>query len=85
MSLTLSGMPDRQKKRQSKTLCLSVYSPATALESLSSVALSSGQAKQITITLQNPSKRGVSFYFASDHRRLQPALSIADLVRASIK
>jgi hypothetical protein len=44
MSLTLSGIPDGQKKGQSKTLCPSVYSPASALESLSSVALSSGQA-----------------------------------------
>lgn len=47
MGLSLSGTPDGQswtKKRQSARLCPSVCSPAPALESLPSVALSSGQA-----------------------------------------
>jgi putative transposase len=54
MSLSHSGTPDgqsrkakgrsRKRKRQSHKLCPSVCSPVPALESLSSVALSSGQA-----------------------------------------
>ena len=46
-SLSLSGPPDgqeRQKERQSDLPCPSVRPPATALRSLSSVALSSGRA-----------------------------------------
>jgi len=46
MSLSLYGLPDGQlKERQSKTLCPSVQSPASALGSLSSGALSSGRVK----------------------------------------
>jgi hypothetical protein len=41
MSLSLYGVPDGQKKGQSAWPCPSVYSPAMALRSLSSVALSS--------------------------------------------
>jgi len=41
MSLSLYGVPDGQQKGQSAWPCPSVYSPATALGSLSSVALSS--------------------------------------------
>jgi putative transposase len=47
VSLSHSGTPDGQSKKrkgQSRKPCPSVCSPATALESLSSVALSSGQA-----------------------------------------
>ena len=45
MSLSLYGVPDGQKKEQSAWPCPSVYSPTTALGSLSSVALSSASAK----------------------------------------
>src|SRR6185503_18595968 len=41
MSLSLYGIPDGQQKGQSKVPCPSVYAPASALRSLSSVALSS--------------------------------------------
>src|SRR3954454_15433040 len=44
MSLSLYGVPDGQQKGQSQWPCPSVYSPATALGSLSSVALSSALA-----------------------------------------
>jgi hypothetical protein len=44
MSLSLYGVPDGQKKGQSELPCPSVYSPTTALGSLSSVALSSASA-----------------------------------------
>jgi hypothetical protein len=44
MSLSLYGVPDGQKKGQSDLPCPSVYSPTTALGSLSSVALSSAPA-----------------------------------------
>src|SRR5882762_1840966 len=45
MSLSLYGVPDGQKEKgQSASPCPSVYSPAPALGSLSSVALSSVQA-----------------------------------------
>ncbi len=45
MSLSLFGVPDGHKNNgQSKSPCPSVYSPAAALGSLSSVALSSEQA-----------------------------------------
>ncbi len=47
MSLSLYGVPEGQKNRgQSISPCPSVYSPAAALRSLSSVALSSAQADQ---------------------------------------
>src|SRR5690349_7078309 len=44
MSLSLYGVPDGQQKGQSAWPCPSVYSPTTALGSLSSVALSSALA-----------------------------------------
>src|SRR4051794_38093306 len=44
MSLSLYGVPDGQQKGQSAWPCPSVYSPTTALGSLSSVALSSAPA-----------------------------------------
>ncbi len=48
MSLSLFGVPDGHKNNgQSKSPCPSVYSPAAALGSLSSVALSSDQADSI--------------------------------------
>ena len=45
MSLSLYGVPDGQQKGQSTWPCPSVYSPTTALGSLSSVALSSAPAR----------------------------------------
>jgi hypothetical protein len=53
MSLSLYGVPDGQKKGQSDWPCPSVYSPTTALGSLSSVALSSAPAP---LTLAQPSR-----------------------------
>src|ERR1041384_6231306 len=44
MSLSLYGIPDGQQKGQSKMPCPSVHAPASALRSLSSVALSSAPA-----------------------------------------
>ncbi len=49
MSLSLYGVPDGQQKGQGVWPCPSVYSPATALGSLSSVALSSAPAP-LTLT-----------------------------------
>src|ERR1043166_4302106 len=46
MSLSLYGIPDGQHKGQSKVPCPSVYAPASALRSLSSVALSSAPARK---------------------------------------
>src|SRR5689334_6863142 len=46
MSLSLYGIPDGQQKGQSKVPCPSVYAPASALGSLSSVALSSAPARK---------------------------------------
>src|ERR1041384_7673345 len=46
MSLSLYGIPDGQQKGQSKVPCPSVYAPASALRSLSSVALSSAPASK---------------------------------------
>src|ERR1043165_268729 len=46
MSLSLYGIPDGQQKGQSKVPCPSVYAPASALRSLSSVALSSAPARK---------------------------------------
>ena len=46
MSLSLYGIPDGQQKGQSKLPCPSVYAPASALRSLSSVALSSAPASK---------------------------------------
>jgi len=53
MSLSLYGVPDGQQKGQSHWPCPSVYSPATALRSLSSVALSSAPAFE-TLAQRNP-------------------------------
>src|SRR5688572_21351783 len=52
MSLALYGVPDGQQKGQSVWPCPSVYSPTTALGSLSSVALSSAPARG-TLTQHN--------------------------------
>jgi len=49
MSLSLYRVPEEQEKGQSVWPCPSVYSPATALGSLSSVALSSAPAP-VTLT-----------------------------------
>src|SRR5690349_11760026 len=46
MSLSLYCIPDGQQKGQSKVPCPSVYAPASALRSLSSVALSSAPASK---------------------------------------
>ena len=46
LSLSLSGIPDGQKKGQSELPCPSVYAPTSALRSLSSVALSSAPASK---------------------------------------
>src|ERR1044072_2652958 len=46
MSLSLYGIPDGQQKGQSKVPAPSVYAPASALRSLSSVALSSAPASE---------------------------------------
>ncbi len=67
MGLSLLGTPDGQdknEKRQSEKLCPSVCSPASALESLPSVALSSAQAtkrlaqRKIKIELQSTNNPG---------------------------
>lgn len=52
MSLSLYRIPDGQQKGQSKVPCPSVHAPASALRSLSSVALSSAPASK---TLTAPS------------------------------
>src|SRR5215213_521990 len=59
MSLSLSGVPDGQQKGQSAWPCPSVYSPATALGSLSSVALSSAPAP---LTLAQRKKRDANYH-----------------------
>src|ERR1044072_5063377 len=46
MSLSLYCIPDGQQKGQSKVPCPAVYAPASALRSLSSVALSSAPARK---------------------------------------
>src|SRR5215213_4824951 len=46
MSLSLYCIPDGQQKGQSESPCPSVYAPASALRSLSSVALSSAPASK---------------------------------------
>src|SRR4030095_5032508 len=51
MSLSLAGMPDGQTKGQSELPCPSVYAPASALRSLSSVALSSAPANRTLSSL----------------------------------
>ncbi|MCI0445618.1 IS3 family transposase [bacterium] len=55
LSLSLLGIPDAQQKLKRRNLPLrpSVYSPATALESLSSVALSSGQTNESLSNMKN--------------------------------
>jgi len=59
MSLSLYGVPDGQQKGQSTWPCPSVYSPATALGSLSSVALSSAPAP---LTLAQRKKRDANYH-----------------------
>src|SRR4030095_16223530 len=51
MSLSLAGMPDGQTKGQSELPCPSVYAPASALRSLSRVALSSAPANRTLSSL----------------------------------
>src|SRR5215207_5047767 len=46
MTLSLYRVPDGQQKGQSELPCPSVYAPASALGSLSSVALSSSPAEK---------------------------------------
>ena len=58
MSLSLYGVPDGQQKGQSAWPCPSVYSPTTALGSLSSVALSSAPA---SLTLTQSSKQDTNY------------------------
>jgi hypothetical protein len=57
MSLSLFRIPDGQSKGQSEAPCPSVYAPAAALRSLSSVALSSAPA---TKTLSRDSTQGAT-------------------------
>jgi hypothetical protein len=59
MSLSLYGVPDGQQKGQSVWPCPSVYSPATALGSLSSVALSSAPA---SVTLTQRERRDANYH-----------------------
>ena len=59
MSLSLYGVPDGQQKGQSVWPCPSVYSPATALGSLSSVALSSAPA---SLTLAHSYKQDANYH-----------------------
>jgi len=61
MSLSLYGVPDGQQKGQSHRPCPSVYSPTTALGSLSSVALSSAPAP-LTLT-QRRSESAIQLQF----------------------
>jgi len=58
MSLSLYGVPDGQQKGQSVWPCPSVYSPTTALGSLSSVALSSAPA---LVTLAQSRKQDTDY------------------------
>ena len=58
MSLSLYGVPDGQQKGQSDWPCPSVYSPTTALGSLSSVALSSAPA---LVTLAQSRKQDTDY------------------------
>jgi hypothetical protein len=62
MSLSLYGVPDGQQKGQSVWPCPSVYSPTTALGSLSSVALSSAPA---AVTLTQRSKQDANYVLFS--------------------
>src|SRR6185295_15548974 len=59
MSLSLYRVPDGQQKGQSDWPCPSVYSPATALGSLSSVALSSAPA---SVTLTQHRKQDANYH-----------------------
>jgi hypothetical protein len=61
MSLSLYGVPDGQQKGQSAWPCPSVYSPAMALRSRSSVALSSMPAP-LTLT-QRPCEAAIQRQF----------------------
>src|SRR5215216_6292648 len=64
MSLSLFGVPDGQKKGQSARPCPSVYSPTTALGSLSSVALSSAPAP---MTLTQSRKQDANYHRFCTH------------------
>ena len=64
MSLSLYGVPDGQKKGQSTRPCPSVYSPATALGSLSSVALSSAPA---SLTLAQSRTQNANYHRFCTH------------------
>ena len=64
MSLALYGVPDGQQKGQSTWPCPSVYSPATTLGSLSSVALSSAPAP---LTLTQRSKHDANYHRICAH------------------
>jgi hypothetical protein len=64
MSLSLYGVPDGQKKGQSVWPCPSVYSPTTALGSLSSVALSSAPAP---VTLAQSCKQDANYHYFYAH------------------
>ena len=64
MSLSLYGVPDGQQKGQSTWPCPSVYSPATALGSLSSVALSSAPA---SLTLAQRRKQDANYHHSCAH------------------
>ena len=76
MSLSLYGIPDGQQKGQSKVPCPSVYAPASALRSLSSVALSSAPAintlaTQSTVTLTTrPYSQTLSSTFSNEATNL---------------
>ena len=59
MSLSLYGVPDGQQKGQSAWPCPSVYSPTTALGSLSSVALSSAPA---SVTLAQSCRQDANYH-----------------------
>jgi hypothetical protein len=64
MSLSLYGVPDGQQKGQSAWPCPSVYSPTTALGSLSSVALSSAPAP---VTLAQSRKQDANYHCFCAH------------------
>lgn len=64
MSLSLYRIPDGQHKGQSKVPCPSVYAPASALGSLSSVALSSAPAP---LTLAQSRKQDAHYHHFFTH------------------
>src|SRR4029078_94611 len=64
MSLSLYGVPDEQQKGQSDWPCPSVYSPTTALGSLSGVALPSAPAP---LTLAQSRKQDAHYHHFFTH------------------